>query len=118
MVLAMAKDVRVISTLADRFHNMRTMQHMRSDRQKAISQETLDIFVNRQPLGLEGQADSKTSAFSTSTMTSTRSHAEAQRGCRGPRWLHRRLVRSHGGAERQRTKVEIKGRSKHLFSVY
>jgi len=123
MVLAMAKDVRVILVkLADRLHNMRTMQHMRSDRQKAISQETLDIFApiaNRLGLSkVKQELEDLCFQYLHDDVYSelTRKLNEGAEDRDG--YISESCDLLTTELKDKGLKVEIKGRSKHLFSVY
>ena len=74
MMLAMVDDIRVILIkLADRLHNMRTLEHLPLERQQKIAQETLDIYgpiAHRLGMG-KFRENSKTSASVIWTRSAT-----------------------------------------------
>ncbi|MEY2859384.1 MAG: hypothetical protein RLZZ74_3697 [Cyanobacteriota bacterium] len=124
MFLAMATDIRVIVVkLADRLHNMRTLEHLKPEKQKRISQETREIFAplaNRLGIGrfkweledlcfkyLEPEAYEEIKSL----IAERRTDREA-RITKVTETLRSRL-------EKQKINVmELKGRPKHLYGIY
>ena len=124
MFLAMAQDIRVIIVkLADRLHNMRTLEHLRPEKQVLISRETREIFAplaNRLGLGqikweLEDIAfkyiEPKQYEMMESLVTETRESRQEQL-VEVTRVLRDRLVAM------EIADFEISGRPKHLYGIY
>jgi GTP pyrophosphokinase len=123
MLLAMARDVRVILIkLADRLHNMRTLQAVGEGQRRRVARETLEIYApiaNR--LGLNSiYQELEDLSFSHLYPDRYRVLAKAVKGSRGNR---REVVGKVMDAIRRKLKTggveaQVHGREKHLYSIY
>jgi len=123
MLLAMARDVRVILVkLADRLHNMRTMAAMAPDKRSRIARETLEIYAPiAHRLGLN-QTYRELQELSFEHLHPWR-YAVLAKAVQRSRGYRRDLVeRVHQDVERAfakaRIKVQIAGREKTIYSIY
>lgn len=123
MLLAMANDLRVILIkLADRLHNMRTLNHVSPDKRRRIATETLDIYApiaNRLGLNMLYR-ELQELAFEHKYPLRFRVLARAIKAARGNR---REVVGKVMKALEERLPqwgitADINGREKHLFSIY
>jgi GTP diphosphokinase / guanosine-3',5'-bis(diphosphate) 3'-diphosphatase len=124
MFVAMAQDIRVIVVkLADRLHNMQTLDHLRADRQQAIALETRDIFAplaDRLGLGqikweLEDLAFKYIEAEDyrrIQDLVAEKRTAREGRIANVTEMIKHRLDRANIKY------VDISGRPKHLYSIY
>jgi len=123
MLLAMARDVRVILIkLADRLHNMRTLEAVGPVKRRRVARETLDIYApiaNR--LGLNSlYQELEDLAFKHLHPIRYAVLAKAVKAARGNR---REVVGRVQEAIRKRLKehgieAAVQGREKHLYSIY
>ncbi|HKX52978.1 MAG TPA: bifunctional (p)ppGpp synthetase/guanosine-3',5'-bis(diphosphate) 3'-pyrophosphohydrolase [Nitrosospira sp.] len=123
MLLAMARDVRVILIkLADRLHNMRTLEAMRPEKKRRIARETMEIYApiaNR--LGLNNiYHELQDLSFRYLYPRRYRVLTNATRAARGNR---REMVSKILETMKQRLKTagldaEVTGREKQLYSIY
>ena len=123
MLLAMARDVRVILVkLADRTHNMRTMASMPRDKWGRISRETLEIYAPiAHRIGLnETYRELQDLAFAH--LHPWRYHTLAKAVGRARRrrkdMIDNVTEQVHEVLRKQRLKADILGREKTLFSIY
>ena len=123
MLLAMAQDVRVILIkLADRLHNMRTLEVMSLEKRHRIAQETLEIYAPiAHRLGLENiYQELQELGFCFSYPTRYKVLLKATKAARGNR---REVVGKILDAIKQRLQeaeldAVVTGREKHLYSIY
>ena len=123
MLVAMAEDVRVVLIkLADRLHNMLTLDALSPDRQRAMAQETMDIYAPWPIVSGSGTSSGgwKTAPSTTwsrdrykqiSEMLATR-REERERYIEEQRQIVSDALDSHD------LKAQVIGRPKHIYSIY
>ena len=123
MVMAMVQDIRVILIkLADRTHNMRTLGSLRPDKRRRIARETLEIFApiaNR--LGIHSiKTELEELGFEALYPMRSRVLRESVKRARGNRKEIIDSIKAEIGGRLEEVKIgaEIKGREKHLYSIY
>lgn len=123
MFVAMAADLRVIFIkLADRLHNLQTLEYIRPDKQKRIARESLQIYAPiAARLGIyEFKAQIEDGAF---RFLEPREFARLQQAIKGSAEVRKNLIRSaqqqlQNILSKQKFKVEISGRIKHFYSIW
>ena len=123
MFLAMAKDIRVILIkLADRLHNMRTLQFMREEKQMEKAKETLDIYAPlAQRLGiskLKTELDDLALKYSKPEVYYDLVKQINARKSEREEFVQQIVSEVSSHMENAHIKAEIKGRVKHFFSIY
>ena len=123
MILAMAKDIRVIVVkLADRLHNMRTIEYLDQEKKKRIAKETLEIYAPiAHRIGMNNiYRELEDRSFKVLYPTRYRELRTALKKNRGSqkrllnkikRTLEKKLVD-------QGIPSYVEGREKHIYSVY
>ncbi len=123
LFIAMANDIRVIFLkLADRLHNMRTLNFMTAEKQKKIAQETLDIFAplaNR--LGIykvKAELEDLSLKYLEPDKYFEIAQLVAQTKADREETVNVLIDKISHDVERNGIKAQITGRAKHYYSIY
>lgn len=123
MLFAMVKDIRVILIkLADRLHNMKTLQHKKPDRQRAIAQDTLDIYAPLAArLGISWMKDEledlSLKFLHPEVYQQIKAYVAQKKGERAE-YLERVALAIEEESRKEGISVQVHTRAKHFFSIY
>ena len=123
MLLSMAQDLRVIFIkLADRVHNMRTIEFLRPDKAKRIAEETRDIYAPlAHRLGMASikreLEDLSLKVLDPAAYGDLIGRVQARREER-ERFLEGVKAKLEEGLKAAGVKAEVTGRPKHFYSIY
>ena len=123
MFLAMAKDIRVILIkLADRLHNMRTLQYMRPERQQEKARETMDIYAPiAMRLGISKikvELDDLSLKYLKPDVYYDLVHKVALRKSEREQFVGAIVKEVKKHMDDANIKAQVDGRVKHFFSIY
>ena len=123
MFLAMAKDIRVIIIkLADRLHNMRTLQFMTPAKQKEKAKETMDIYATiAQRLGIskiKTELDDLALKYSQPEVFYDLVNQINARKTEREEFVEQIVEEVSTHMKNANIKAEVNGRVKHFFSIY
>ena len=123
MFLAMAKDIRVIMVkLADRLHNMRTLQYMKPEKQKEKARETMEIYAPiADRLGISKikiELDDLSLKFLKPEVYYDLVDGVHLRLEHREEFMSQLIAEVAGYIEKAGIKATIDGRVKHYFSIY
>ena len=123
MFLAMAEDIRVVLIkLADRVHNMRTLQGHLEHKRRRIARETLEIFAplaNR--LGIwqfKWELEDLSFRYLEPVTYRNLSRAMAQKRAERVRWVDETQAKLAKVLSDAGVQAEINGRPKHIYGIY
>ena len=123
MFLAMAKDIRVILIkLADRLHNMRTLQYMRPEKQQEKARETMDIYAPiAMRLGISKikvELDDLSLKYLKPDVYYDLVHKVALRKSEREQFVAAIVKEVKKHMDDANIKAQVDGRVKHFFSIY
>ena len=123
MFLAMAKDIRVILIkLADRLHNMRTLQYMKPEKQKEKARETMDIYAPiAHRLGIskiKTELDDLSLKYLESEIYKDLEEKLDSNKEERQAFIESIIKEVREHIEEAGIRAEVDGRVKHLFSIY
>ena len=123
MFLAMAKDIRVIIIkLADRLHNLRTLQFMKPVKQKEKARETMDIYAPiAQRLGIskiKTELDDLALKYSQPEVFFDLVDQINTRKLEREEFVQQIVEEVSSHMENVNIKAQVSGRVKHFFSIY